>query len=130
MKLNGLLSRTLLILVGLFGVTLLVLASFLIRSTNQILTGEFQSKGTAIAESIASVCVETLLTRDVATIQSMIDERVACCRDVSYILVVNKEGDVICHTFAPSIPKELRRFPKSSRARQFGRSPLKAWATA
>jgi HAMP domain-containing protein len=114
MKLNGLLPRTLLILVGLFGVTLLVLAYSAIWSTDRILTGEFQSKGTMIAENIASVSAETLLNRDVATIQSMIDERREGCQGASYILVVDNQDEVICHTFAPSVPNEVRRFPKSA----------------
>ena len=109
MNLSGLLPRTLLILIGLFGVTMLVLAAFNIWSLDRILTEEFRSKGAAIAESIASVSVDTLLTRDVATIQSMIDERRAGSKGVSYILVVDNEGEVICHTFAPSIPEALRQ---------------------
>ena len=114
MKLNGLLPRTLLILVGLFAVTILVVAAFTLWAINQTMTAEFRSQGAMIAESIASVSVETLLTRDAATIQSMIDERKESCPEVSYILVVDDQDEVMCHTFAPSIPKEIRRLPHSA----------------
>src|SRR5262245_697251 len=111
MRLYGLLPRALLILVGLFGVTILVVAGFLTWSIDRNLTAEFQSKGKAVAESIASASVEILLNRDPATVQAMIDERREGLPGVSYILVMDDQGDVVSHTFVPTIPEEVRRLP-------------------
>ncbi len=115
MKPYGLLPRTLLMLVGLFGVTILVLAAFLTWSIDRNLTVEFQGKGKVIAESIASASVETLLNRDPASVQAMIDERKEGSPGVSYIVVMNNQGEVVAHTFVPSIPDEVRQLPRDNR---------------
>ena len=100
----GLLPKTLLILVGFFAVTNLVLAGFITWSIDRSMTAEFRGKGSVMAESIASASVDTLLNRDPASVQALIDERLAGTREISYILVVNEQGEVIAHTFVPSIP--------------------------
>jgi two-component system sensor histidine kinase/response regulator len=109
MKPYGLLPRTLLFLVGLFGVTIVVLAAFLTWSIDRTLTAEFQSKGQVTSQSIASASVETLLNRDPATVQAMIDERKDGAAGVSYIMVVDDHGDVVSHTFVPTIPDAVRQ---------------------
>jgi PAS domain S-box-containing protein len=103
----GLVSRTLMILVGLFGTTVLVLAGFLAWNIDRTLTGEFKDQGKVIAESIASSSIETLLSHDPAAIQAMIDTRRESTTGVAYFLVVEEDGDVVSHTFAPSIPQEV-----------------------
>ncbi|MDB5309227.1 MAG: barA 2 [Gemmataceae bacterium] len=108
MRPYGLLPRTLLIVVGLFGLTILVLAGFLTWSVDRTMTAEFQTQGKIIAESTASASVETLLNRDPATVQAMIDERKDGTPGVSYILVVDDHGEVVSHTFAPSVPAAVR----------------------
>jgi len=79
---------------------------------NRNLTEESQSKGKAIAESIASSSVELLFNRDPATVQAMMDERRDGIPGVSYIFVVDEDGDVVCHTFVPTIPDEARSIVK------------------
>src|ERR1700722_9498960 len=111
MKLSGLLPKMLFILLGLFATTILVLASFLIWSTDRIQTGEFQSKGKAISESIAGSSVEILLNGDPATVQAMVDERREGIAGVSYILVLDDQNDVVSHTFVPIVPDEVRWLP-------------------
>ncbi|MBD4510303.1 hypothetical protein GUG71_06470, partial [Xanthomonas citri pv. citri] len=61
MNLTGLLPRTLLVLVGLFGAAVLALGAFLAWNTDRTLTVEFEAKGRGVAENIAGAGVETLL---------------------------------------------------------------------
>ncbi|HYV39838.1 MAG TPA: histidine kinase dimerization/phospho-acceptor domain-containing protein, partial [Gemmataceae bacterium] len=107
MRSIGLFSKALGILLGLFGVTALVMAGFSAWNINQILSSEFQSKGKAISESIAGTSVEMLLNRDPATVQAMIDERRDGTTGVGYILVMDDKGQVIAHTFVPTIPEQV-----------------------
>ena len=111
MKPFRLFTKAFLILLGLFGVTSVVLAAFLAWSIDQNLTGEFQGKAKAIADSIAGSSVEVLLNRDLATVQAMIDEHRDGIGGVSYIVVINDKGEVISHTFAPIVPQEVLQLP-------------------
>jgi len=107
MNLSGLLPRTLLVLVGLFGGTVLALGAFLAWSIDRTLTVEFEAKGRGIAENIAGAGVETLLNHDPATVQAMIDERRDGTPGLAYILVTDDRGEVVAHTFVPRVPHEV-----------------------
>jgi PAS domain S-box-containing protein len=98
-----------LLLVGLFAATALVLAGYTIWSVDATLTTEFRSKGRAIGDSIAGASVEMLLNRDPATVQAMIDERRSGLPNVSYILVLDDKGDSVAHTFVPVVPDVVRQ---------------------
>jgi PAS domain S-box-containing protein len=108
MKLTGLLPRTLLVLVGLFGITILALAGFLAWNIGRSLTAEAEAKGRGVAENIASGGVEVLLNHDPATVQAMIDERKDGTSGLAYILVVDDRGETVAHTFVPRVPDALR----------------------
>jgi signal transduction histidine kinase/CheY-like chemotaxis protein len=79
------------------------------------LSSEYASKGTALADSIASAAVFSLLHQDPATVQSQLDEALQI-DGVKYLFVTDKNGDVICHTFVPRIPPEVRNLSPDSRA--------------
>jgi len=107
MIMSKLFKKTLLIIIVLFAV---VAVSTLLSSGWHIynmLVAEYTSKGTAIARSIADSSVETLLNRDAATVQSMIDQFTEIA-GVSYVFVVDAQGDIISHTFVPNVPSEIR----------------------
>ena len=112
MRPYGLLPRTLLVLLGLFGVTILVLAGFMTWSIDQTMTAEFQRNGKDVAESTASASVDLLLNQDPTTIQAMIDERQEGMPGVAYILVIDDQEDIVAHTFVPTVPDEFRLIPK------------------
>ena len=114
MKSLGLLTKSLVILLGLFGVTTVVIALFGAWRSDSNLTGEFRSRGKAIAESIAGASVEMLLNRDPASIQAMIDERREGTSGVSYILVTDANGEVVAHTFVPTVPQYLLELPSDA----------------
>jgi PAS domain S-box-containing protein len=73
------------------------------------LTKEYQTKGTAIANSIAGSSVDILLYRDSSTIQAMIDQYLDI-EGVSYVFVEDGHGDIVSHTFAPKVPQEIRNW--------------------
>jgi signal transduction histidine kinase len=105
---SPLLRKALAALVLVFGVTLIATSLLTLWRTQSNLTAEYTSKGTAIAESIAGSSVETLLFRDVSTIQSTIDQSLEI-EGVAYIVVVDPQGQVLAHTFVPTVPEEVRK---------------------
>jgi methyl-accepting chemotaxis protein len=81
------------------------------------LRSEFQSKGAAIAYSLAAAGAETILGRDASTIQSMIDD-FRKIPGVAYVFVVDdSQTRIITHTFSPAVPPgllETARLPDRS----------------
>jgi signal transduction histidine kinase len=96
----------------LTGITLLFLlitiATSLVSAWNldRQLTREFETKGTAIANSIANSSIELLLARDGSSLQAMIDGFLDIS-GVGYVFVLDSDDEIVGHTFAPAIPHEL-----------------------
>ncbi len=107
MKPSSLLAKTLIILAVLFGLTALATAIGLAVGVEHELTAEYNSKGAAIAQSIADASVEILLNRDAASVQAIIDQYLDM-KGVRYVFVEDERGEIICHTFAPEVPTEVR----------------------
>src|SRR5262245_6123183 len=106
MKTSKLFQRTLIIMVVLFGVIATVTSLLSGWTLSRRLTEEYQSKGTAIAKSIADSSVELLLNRDASTVQTIIDQFLEI-QGVSYVFVTNAQGEIISHTFVPAVPEEV-----------------------
>jgi twitching motility protein PilJ len=102
----GLLAKIVLFLV----LTLLPLAAIAwtisVRALRDNLTDEFTSKGTAIANSLATSAVDLVLTRDASTVQALVDQ-FAAIGGVAYVLVYDPEQNLMAHTFAPLVPPGL-----------------------
>ncbi len=94
--------------IALFGSLAVVISLLSVWQLNRSLTGEFQSKGTAIASSIASSSVELMLNRDGSTLQSTIDQFLQI-RGVAYVFVVDDQGAIVSHTFVPVVPGAVQR---------------------
>ena len=77
-----------------------------VQTVRHRMTEEFTSKGTAIADSLASSAVELILTRDVSTVQALIDQ-FAGIGGVAYVMVYDPAGHQIAHTFVPFVPPDL-----------------------
>jgi PAS domain S-box-containing protein len=118
-KTPGLLVKMLLILIGLFGVTIFVVAVCVMRNVNQDLAAEFKRNGKDVAESIASASVDALCKQNFTAIQALIDERRDGMPGVSYILVTDDQGEVIAHTFVPAVPDEMRQIPSDPHVTTF-----------
>ncbi len=115
---SRLFKKTLLIMVILFGVVAAassLVAAWLIHSH---LTAESKSKAVAIARGIAAFSPDIFLNLDAATVQSIIDQFIEI-QGVSYVMVETAQGEVLAHTFVPSIPPqvlELDRLPSRDHA--------------
>jgi len=77
-----------------------------VRTLRQEMTEEFTSKGTAIANSLASSGVDLILTRDASTVQALIDQFVSI-GGVHYVMVYDPDQHLIAHTFHPVVPSDL-----------------------
>ena len=74
-----------------------------VRAIRESMTDEFTSKGTAIANSLASSGVELIVTRDASTVQAMVDQ-FAAISGVAYVMVYDPQRTLIAHTFSPFVP--------------------------
>src|SRR5581483_9002010 len=77
-----------------------------VRTLEDRMTEEFTSKGTAIANSLASSGVDLILTRDASTVQALIDQFVSIS-GVHYVMVYDPQRRLIAHTFHPVVPPDL-----------------------
>ncbi len=113
MKSSRLFTKTLVLLVLLFGVTAVSTAVLSAWMLGRHLTAQYESKGQAIAESIARSSVDILLYRDAATVQAMIDQYLeeGKVQGVAYVFVVDANDEMISHTFTPGIPHEVADLP-------------------
>lgn len=104
---SRLFKKTLVVMIVLFGAIATATSAVSGWNLYTQATRDYESKGAAIARSIAGSSAE-LLHRDVATIQSLIDE-FATIDGVAYIFVADESGDVVSHTFVPGIPEPVLR---------------------
>jgi len=113
-KIKGLslFQKTGLLAFCLFGCISLLTSALAAYTLYDRLTGEYASKGAAIATAIAGASQEILLGRDAATTQSMIDQYLAI-QGVAYVFVIDSDGVIVAHTFVPEVPKVLKSLPRS-----------------
>ena len=90
------------VLVPLASVTWLIS----VQTLRQRMTEEFTSKGSAIANTLASSGVDLILTRDASTVQALIDQ-FAGINGVAYVMVYDPSKTQIAHTFVPFVPPDL-----------------------
>jgi methyl-accepting chemotaxis protein len=111
---SKLFKRTLLLMVALFGI--IATGTSIVSAWNLYheLTEEYQSKGTAIAKGIADSSVEVLLNRDASTVQAIVDQFTEI-EGVSYVLVTDRSGDIVSHTFVPGVPKQILKIQSADR---------------
>lgn len=106
MRMSRLVRRTLVAVIILFGAVVIVTSGVAGWNLNELLLQQYQSKGTAIANSVASSSVEILLNRDASTLQSVIDQYTEI-QGVSYVFIMDDQGEIVAHTFVPTIPREV-----------------------
>jgi methyl-accepting chemotaxis protein len=81
-----------------------------VRTLRERMTDEFTSKGTAIANSLASSGVDLILNRDASTVQARVDEVISgkdAITGVAYVMVYDPQKMLIAHTFHPVVPRDL-----------------------
>ncbi|WP_147822395.1 ATP-binding protein [Salidesulfovibrio onnuriiensis] len=104
---TGIFKRTFLLVFCVFGLIAAITSGMAAYFLYERMADEFQSKGLAIAESIAKGSQVVLLTEDASAIQSSIDHFLGI-EGVKYIFVMDSRNDVIAHTFVPVMPDALR----------------------
>ncbi len=111
---SKLFKKTLIIMILLFGAFATIISAVAGWILYDRIRDEYKSKAIAIADNIAHSSMEIILNRDASTIQSIVDQ-LRETKGLSYILVVNKDGEFLSHTFAPSVPYELRKIVEQPR---------------
>ena len=106
MKLSSLFKKTLVGQVILFSLVTVSMSVASAYSLRWHLTGEYSSRGSAIAKGIADSSPELLESDSPETFQAIVDES-ADLRGVAYIFVLNANGTIVAHTFEGPIPKQF-----------------------
>lgn len=115
MRTSRLFTKTLILIVILFGVIATATSVLSGWTLYQSLTTEYQSKGIAIAKSVADSSAEILLNRDLSTVQAIIDQ-FSEIGGVAYVFVSDGQGEIVSHTFVPAVPNEVLPLIEQSRA--------------
>lgn len=115
MRMSRLFARAFVAMVILFVIIAITLSVYSAWNLHRHLTHEYETKGIAIARSIADSSVEILLNRDASTIQAGIDQFTEI-DGVSYVFVIDSEGQVISHTFVPCIPDGITELKSETSA--------------
>jgi diguanylate cyclase (GGDEF)-like protein/PAS domain S-box-containing protein len=106
MKLRGLFLRLLVFMVAAFGVMAVATSLLSGRELNDSMVREYEGRAVALARSIADGNTEILLSQNAGAIQAAIDLHQEM-GGLSYILVVDAQGEVVASTFTPAVPEEV-----------------------
>ena len=106
MKIQKLFQRTRFGIFLLFGIIVLSTSILCIYTVDTQLTVEYETNSRNIAKSIADSSVDIILNRNLATLQSMIDQFVEI-QGIRYIYITDENGEYLAHTFVPGIPEEI-----------------------
>jgi len=105
MRISRLFLKTVFSIIFLLAIFALSTMLYFSRQLRIRMIGEFESKGKAIADSIANSGGEVLLSRDASTIQAVVDQY-GEIDGVGYVFVVDVDHEIIAHTFVPAVPPE------------------------
>ena len=111
---SKLFKKTLITIILIFAVMAQIISGYAGWILYERIIEEYESKAIAIANQIAHSSIEIILNRDVSTIQSIVDQ-LQEIKGLSYVLVVNKDGEFLSHTFAPAVPPELLKLVEQPR---------------
>ena len=105
-KVQKLFQKTLFGVLCLFGIIGLSTSILLIYTVETYLSEEYEDNSKDIAKTIADSSVDILLNRDLAVLQSLIDQFVEI-QGINYIYIADETGEFLAHTFVPGIPNEI-----------------------
>ena len=105
-EMSRLFKKTLLVTSILFLLVMVTISVAMATRIQDQLYIESNSKGLAIAKSIADAGIELILNSDAATLQSKIDQFLEI-DGVAYIIVRNSRREILSHTLVPDIPSIL-----------------------
>ena len=105
-RVRRLFQKTLFGVFALFGFIGIATASLAVYTVDTHLTQEYVSNSRDIAKTIADSSVDILLNRDLAALQSLVDQFVEI-QGIRYIYITDETGEFLAHTFVPGIPEEI-----------------------
>ena len=108
MKVRKLFRKTRFGLFALFGLVVLSMSALSIWTVDTQISAEYELNGQNVVKAIADSSVDILLNRNLATLQSLIDQFVEI-PGIRYIYVTDETGEFLAHTFVPGIPDAIRR---------------------
>lgn len=108
MKAPKLFLKPLLFMVLMFGVLAMVTSFTFGNRLRRELTIEYESKALTLAASIADSDIVTVIQQDAGSAQARI-EQYQNIAGVSYVLVTDDKGDIIAHSFIPTIPDVIKK---------------------
>ncbi len=103
MKIRKLFQKTQFGIFGIFGLIVLSTSALCIHTVRTHLSAEYESNSRNIAKIIADASVDILLNRNLATLQSLIDQFVEI-QGIRYVYITSDNGEYLAHTFVPGIP--------------------------
>ena len=106
MKVQRLFQKTLFGIFALFGFIGLSTSVLCVYTVDTHLSEEYVSNSRDIAKTIADASVDILLNRDLAVLQSLIDQFVEI-QGIEYVYVTDETGEFLAHTFVPGVPEEI-----------------------
>ena len=112
-RVNKLFRTTRFFFFALFGLIVLSVSILSITTVSRELSEEYESNSASIAKNIADSSVDILLNRNLATLQSLIDQFVEI-PSIRYIYITSETGEFLAHTFVPGIPEEILASDPSS----------------
>jgi sensor histidine kinase regulating citrate/malate metabolism len=106
MKIARFYQKTLFGMFALMGLVVVSTSASYVYTVDRELTGDFVKNSRAIARSIANSNVDLIVEGNYSALQSIVDQFTEMW-GIAYVFVVDKQGVIIAHTFAPGVPDEI-----------------------
>ncbi len=106
MKIEKLFQRTRFGIFAVFGAIVFSTSALCVITVSTELSAEYEINTRNIAKTVADSSVDILLNRDLATLQSLVDQFIEI-QGIRYIYITSETGDYLAHTFVPGIPDEI-----------------------
>ena len=106
MKIQKLFQRTRFGIFAVFGMIVLSTSALCLWTVDTQLSAEYEINSRNIAKTVADSSVDILLNRDMATLQSLVDQFIEI-QGIRYIYITSETGEFLAHTFVPGIPDEI-----------------------
>ncbi len=106
MKIHKLFQKTRFGIFLVFGLIVLSTSILCIYTVDTELSAEYAINARNVAKTVADSSVGILLSRDLASLQSLVDQFLEI-QGIQYIYITSETGEFLAHTFVPGIPEEI-----------------------
>lgn len=106
MKIDKLFRRTRFGIFCVFAVIVVSTSALCLYTVDTQLSAEYEINSKNIAKTVADSSVDILLNRDMATLQSLVDQFIEI-QGIRYIYITSETGEHLAHTFVPGIPEAI-----------------------